>query len=121
MSRFTLREHDGFLLADHSATLRPMPGRSPIVLIAQQDVMRSFAENCRALASATCRHCVMAAVGCMAIRSDRVVQGNAITGLRTRPRPIAELLYPGLSSRRADARVTSDMSGGRWRSRLNVR
>ena len=29
----------------------------------------------------------MVAVGCMAIRSDRQVQGDAITGLSTRPRP----------------------------------
>jgi hypothetical protein len=33
----------------------------------------------------------MVAFACMAIRSDRQVQGDAITGLRTRPRPVADL------------------------------
>jgi hypothetical protein len=32
----------------------------------------------------------MAAVGCMAIRRDRQVQGDAITGPRTRPRPAGD-------------------------------
>ena len=36
------------------------------------------------------RHSVMAAVGCMAIRSDRQVQGNTIKGSRTRHRPSAD-------------------------------
>lgn len=64
---------------------------------------------------------VLVAVGCIAIRREWQVQSDADPTPRTRPRPIAVLLYPGLSSRRADARLTSDMSGGRWRSRLNVR
>jgi hypothetical protein len=32
---------------------------------------------------------VVAAVGCIAIRHDSQVQGDTITGSRTRPRPIA--------------------------------
>jgi hypothetical protein len=40
----------------------------------------------------------MVAFACMAIRSDRQVQGDAITGLRTRPRPRAVARETNLAS-----------------------
>jgi hypothetical protein len=55
-----------------------------------------MAGSCLSPPLADGRDSVMAAVGYVAIRRDRQVQDDVITGPRTRPRPFGDIQFPGI-------------------------